>query len=65
MNIFKTSGICYINLDQVTIAVCDADQVTLHFDGEHQTTLRGDDAKKLTQIIAERADEFEGRVLRH
>jgi hypothetical protein len=65
MNLFKTSGIRYINLDQVTIAVCDADQVTLHFDGEHQTTLRGDDAKKFTQIIAAHADEFQDRVLKH
>ena len=63
MNLFKTSAANYINLDQVTLFVCAGDSITIHFDGENQITVRDDDAKKLTQIITERAVEVEGRVL--
>jgi hypothetical protein len=63
MNLFKTSGADYVHLDQVTRFECDADQITLHFDGENQVTLRDDDAKKLMQILAKISAEFEGRSL--
>ena len=62
MNLFKTSGIEFINLDQVTRFECEADRVTLHFGGEDQMTLRNDDAKKLAHILAGLAGEFDRRV---
>ena len=61
MNLFKTSGIEFINLDQVTRFECETDRVTLHFSGEDQMTLRNDDAKKLAQILARFAGEFDRR----
>lgn len=65
MKLFKTSGADYINLDQVTRFVCDPHQVTLHFDGENQLTLRDDDAKKITRFIAESVGEAVSRVPTH
>ncbi len=62
MNLFKTSSVTYINLDQVTRFECDPHQVTLHFAGDTQLTLRGDDAKKLTRFVAESASETASQV---
>ena len=62
MNLLKTSGARYLNLDQVTRFECDSDRVTLHFDGENQLTLRGDDAEKLLRFIVESTGEAARRA---
>lgn len=64
MNLFKTAGAIYLNLDQATRFLCKGDCITIHFEGETQITLRNDDAKKLGQVLAQLGDEFEGRVLK-
>ena len=60
MKLFETSGAEFINLDQVTRFECASDHITLHFDGENEMTVRNNDAKKLAQILAKLAGEFEG-----
>ena len=62
MNLFKTAGAIYLNLDQATRFLCEADSVTIHFEGESAMTLRNDDAKKLMQVLAGLGAEFESKV---